>query len=498
VSERIREAAAVLLVRGEGLRRELFWVRRSREVSLGGGFFAFPGGGVDPQDRALAAKISSANPDASLPVAAARELFEEAGVLLADGVPEPARMVDERRALLARERPFEAVLARLGLGLALDRLQFAGRWLTPPFMPVRFDARFYVATLPPGQAAEVWPGELASGDWITPDEALERWRRGRALLHPPALHLLRCLRDAPLPEALAAMRTAPHVTDFVAERIEFQAGVLVAPVRTPTLPPATHTNTFLVGEEELVVVDPGSVYPEEQQRLGALCAALVREGRRFREILLTHEHHDHVDGVDALRDQLRVPVRAHRETRRLLDGRVRLDGVVEPDERIALPGPLGLTLRALHTPGHTPGHLCFLEETSGALFAGDHVAGTGTVIVDPPEGDMGDYVASLEHLRSLPIGTIYPAHGPTVPDGPRKLAEYARHRREREAQVVEALAGSGGGTAEELVPRVYAELAPGLHPLAARSLTAILLKLRREGRAQETDGRWTPTTRIHS
>lgn len=498
MSERIREAAAVVLVREGGPRRELFRVRRSREVSLGGGFFAFPGGAVDAQDRLLSQRILPEAPDGALLVAAARELFEETGVLLADGVPEPARMVVERRALLAGERPFEAVLARLGVGLATARLQFAGRWLTPPFMPVRFDARFYVAHVPAGQAPEVWPGELASGDWITPDDALDQWRRGRALLHPPALHAVRCLRDAPFPACLDALRTPPHVYDHVAERIEFQAGVLLVPVRTPTLPPATHTNTLLVGEEELVVVDPGSTYPDEQRRLGELCARLAQEGRRFREILLTHEHHDHVDGVDALRDQLRIPVRAHRETRRLLDGRVRLDGVVEPDERILLPGALGLTLRALHTPGHTPGHLCFLEETTGSLLAGDHVAGVGTVIVDPPDGDMSDYLESLNRLQALPIGAIYPAHGPVVPDGPRKLADYAQHRADREAQVVRALLDSGGGTADELVPRVYADVAPALHPLAARSLTAILLKLQREARVDATSGRWLPTSRISS
>lgn len=482
----IRDSASVVLVREERGRRELFWVRRGREVSLGGGFYAFPGGRVDAADAALA---SSLDTDV-LRVAALRELFEETGVVLTSAPIDRDVADRERRALLAGERSFVEAMRALGAVLEPSRLWPAGRWLTPPFMPVRFDARFFAAPMPRHQAAQVWPGELADGEWLTPDEALGRWSRGRALLHPPAKHLIDCLREASPPACLARMQAPPHVNDFIAERIEFQEALLLVPLRTPTLPPATHTNCVLVGEDELVVVDPASPDADEQERLARLCRELVSEGRKFREILLTHEHHDHVGGVEALRRALDIPVRAHRLTAQRLRGTVEVDGFIEPNERIRLPGPLALSLRAIFTPGHTPGHLAFLEENSGTLLAGDLVAGVGTIVIDPPEGDMLDYLESLRRLRALGVGAIFPSHGPVIPDGPRKLDEYLAHRQERENQVLHALERCGETTPVALVPEVYADVPEPMHPLAARSLLAILEKLVKEGRATSKGERY--------
>lgn len=485
----IRDASSVVLWREREGRRELFWVRRSREVSLGGGFYAFPGGRVDDADVTLAHR----HREDPLKVAAARELFEEAGVLVADTAAPKAQRDEVRKALLAEAVTFEAALSSLEATLRWDRLVEAGRWLTPPFMKVRFDTRFYLFDAT-NDAPEVWPGELASGEWITPAEALERWKQGRALLHPPALHFIRTLLDHTPSDALHALRNPPHMRGFVAERIEFQAGILLFPVRTPTLPPATHTNTYLVGRDELIVVDPASPYEEEQAALERFCRGLIADGRRIREIVLTHEHHDHVGGVESLRTALGVPVRAHKLTAERLEGRVRVDGLIEDGETWTLPGDPEIKLRAVFTPGHARGHLCFFEERSGALITGDMVAGIGTIVVDPPEGDMADYVASLRKLRHLPVNALFPAHGPAIPDGPRKLDEYLAHRAEREAQVRAALEKTGGGTPEELVPHVYSDVPPAMHPLAARSLLAVLEKLVKDGHTRREHDRFRPVS----
>lgn len=487
----IRHASAVVLVREGPAGQELFRVRRSKEVALGGGFHAFPGGRVDDADGALAATLGLGD-DGALRIAALRELFEETGVLLARGTFERAALDEERRALLANEREFGTALERLAALPSPELLHPAGRWLTPPHLRGRFDTRFYVAALPSQQTPSVWPGELADGTWIRPADALAAWRRADSLLHPPAVHILRSLASAPFPLSLAAMVDPPHVVDFVAQRIEFQAGIHVVPVRTPTLPPATHTNCWIVGDREFVVIDPASHDEDEQERLAGIITGLVAEGRFFREILLTHAHHDHVGGVADLRRRFAVPVRASVEAKAQLEGRVPVDGIVAADERMSFRGTPALRIRAVATPGHIRGHLCFFEETTGALVAGDMVAGIGSIVVDPPEGDMADYIASLQLLRALPVRALYPAHGPAIPDGPAKIDEYLAHRAAREQQVVDALV-AGPATPIELVPRVYADVAPELHPLAARSLTAVLLKLEKESRARAEGEIWSLT-----
>ena len=139
----------------------------------------------------------------------------------------------------------------------------------------------------------------------------------------------------------------------------------------------------------------------------------------------------------------------------------------------------------LHTPGHARGHLCFVEERTRAAVVGDMVAGVGTIVIDPPEGDMQDYLQQLARLRDLPVGTLYASHGPPIPDGPRKLEEYLAHRRAREERILEALPTVGAGiTLPEVVGLAYGDTPPFLHPVAERSALASLEKLQREGRVR--------------
>jgi glyoxylase-like metal-dependent hydrolase (beta-lactamase superfamily II) len=257
------------------------------------------------------------------------------------------------------------------------------------------------------------------------------------------------------------------------------------PVRTPTLPPATHTNVYVIGDERLVVIDPASPYPDEQALLDA---ALDELSGRVVEILLTHHHVDHVSGAAHLAARLGIGIAAHRETAERLVGRLPIGRLVDEGERLPF-GPRGLS--ALVTPGHAPGHLCFLDEESRALVAGDMVASVGTIIIEPSDGgDMALYLSSLARLRGLGARWLLPAHGPPIAEVADKLDFYIAHRLEREARVLAALT-SVPRLVDELVPVAYPDVPPAIHPLAARSLLAHLLKLEREGRARRDGERWS-------
>jgi glyoxylase-like metal-dependent hydrolase (beta-lactamase superfamily II) len=268
--------------------------------------------------------------------------------------------------------------------------------------------------------------------------------------------------------------------------------VRVFPVRTPTLPPAAHTGCYVVGPSEgageLLVVDPASPYPEEHAALAGWLDAEAAAGRRVVGIALTHHHGDHVGGAANLAAHLGAPIWAHAETARLVDGWIAVDRRIEGGEVLDVGG---LRVEVMHTPGHAIGHLVF-RVPSGAVIAGDMVAGIGTILIDPDEGDMTEYLASLARMAAWPSPRLLPAHGPAIDDGAAKLREYIAHRGMREARVAAALDDAGGPVAARaLVAIAYADTPPPLWPLAERSLLAHLIKLERDGRATRTaDGDW--------
>jgi glyoxylase-like metal-dependent hydrolase (beta-lactamase superfamily II)/8-oxo-dGTP pyrophosphatase MutT (NUDIX family) len=483
------EAASIVPIRGTPDGVEAFWLRRDRRLSVAGGFYAFPGGQVDPDDAWIPVD-GAEGLMAARRAAAARELFEETGLLLGAGAEQlgAQKLGSMRRALLEKEKTFKQLLHEHGLKLRADDFREAGRWITPPFMPRRFDAYFFLVEVPYGASAEYWPGEHSDGGWIRPADAIRQWDEGHALLHPPALYAFRVLADFSTAEdAAAKMRRPPDCSEFVATRIEFQRGIHIFPVETPTLPPATHTNAYLLGTGELLLVDPGSADSGECERLFSFVEALAREGARLKAIILTHHHADHVGGVMAARNRLGAPIWCHERTASRLPSAA--DRLLQDGEEIHMAGSPAMRFTVLHTPGHAKGHLCFVEKRSKAAIVGDMVAGVGTILIDPPEGDMAVYLQQLRRLRDLPVGTLYPAHGPPIADGPAKLTEYLLHREERERKVLQVMAKEGGELLQ-IARLAYDDLAEPLLPIAERSTLAILNKLIAEGRVYARGDRY--------
>lgn len=249
-------------------------------------------------------------------------------------------------------------------------------------------------------------------------------------------------------------------------------GVRVIALQTPTLPPATHTNTYVLGARDVVVVEPASPSPQEQQRL---FDALGRASLRVRAVFLTHHHVDHIGAVEAVVARTGAPVWAHAQTASRVPFAV--DRMLTEGEEIE--DDTGRCWSVLHTPGHAPGHLV-LRDPEGVLVAGDMVAGVGTILIEPSEGHMASYLASLERMREG-SRVLLPSHGPPLEHAPAVLEHYLRHRLAREAKVQAALARMGVGSLEMLVPEVYADAPRAVWPLATLSLEAHLVKLIEQG-----------------
>lgn len=468
-----RPAATLVVLRDGAQGLEVLLTERPKHLRFMGGATVFPGGAVAAGDRDPRWGDASTPPIDPARICALREAFEEVGLLLADGpgVPRPETHDDVRF--------LEACLAA-GARLRTDRLVPGGRWVTPSGSPVRFDAHFFLTEAPPGWEPDPDPDEVAAVRWATPEAALDDLAGGAALMAPPTIEMLQRLDGLTrVAEAMAAVSAAPVGNPGVlSTRVSPFVHVVLAP--NPGLMTGPGTNTYVVGAGPTIVVDPAvpdEDYVREVARVAGDVAAIV----------VTHRHSDHTGGIAALLEHVgdHVPVRAWGDepaggvTPSPLD-----DGEVVRAGRAAL--------RTVFTPGHASDHVCLYLEDSATLFSGDTILGEGTAVIAPPDGDMADYLASLERLRTLHVERIFPGHFRALDGGRDVIDGYISHRRARERRIVEALA-AGPSTIDEIVARAYDDTPVELHPVAALSALAHLEMLARGGRATSEDHRWRLT-----
>src|SRR5688572_16086022 len=244
------------------------------------------------------------------------------------------------------------------------------------------------------------------------------------------------------------------------------------------------TNAYIIGTDQLALIDPG---PESAPHLAAMVEAV---GKRLKWILCTHTHLDHSPGARALKQETRAQVLGYgmvpddgRQDRAFAPDRALRDGdVIDCGE---------FCLRAVHTPGHASNHLCYLLEGERWLFTGDHIMQGSTVVISPPDGDMIAYLQSLEKLLALELAALAPGHGHVIDKAHDEVRKLIAHRMKRERKVIDAFAARNPATLDDLLPLVYDDVSPRIHPVARRSLHAHLLKLKKEGRAIEEGDRWT-------
>ena len=260
---------------------------------------------------------------------------------------------------------------------------------------------------------------------------------------------------------------------MTATRLSEHVQIVLAPNPSPIT--LEGTNTYVVGERMPVVIDPG---PDDIEHLERVLDAAGQPS----VVVLTHTHPDHAEGAERFAAMARAPLAAYGHA----SGVCSTAAPIADGQRIDIDGTF---LVALFTPGHSSDHLSFVFEAERALFTGDHVLGRGTSVIAAPDGDLADYMASLERARAVGASRLYPGHGPVI-DEPRAVLDYyIEHRLERERQVLAALE-AGDERIEDMVARIYVDVDPVLHPAAALSVRAHLDKLAREGAVRVEGATW--------
>jgi glyoxylase-like metal-dependent hydrolase (beta-lactamase superfamily II) len=277
-----------------------------------------------------------------------------------------------------------------------------------------------------------------------------------------------------------------HALDWQHERaVPLLRHVLRLTAPNPGRMTGPGTNTYIIGEPgDYLVIDPGPNEPEHIRRIADIV------GGGLKGIVCTHAHPDHAPGAAPLQALTGAPIFG-RPTGPDFDPQWAFtpDRTLEDGESLRCADS---TLRILHTPGHVSNHICLLLEEDGLLFSGDHILNGSTTVITPPDGSMRDYVAQLHRLAAEPFDYILPAHGHAIASGKREVARLIAHRMAREAKVINALSAlRGPASVDELVLTAYDDVDAVIRPVAKRSLTAHLLKLRDDGLARQSGEHWS-------
>ena len=488
-------SAVITRAGAEGV--ELLLCHRVSEMPSFPDFWSFPGGGIKECDRGAADAMEQlAGEEGAALAGLMRELVEEVG------------LAPSGRGLMAVDEPVrEEVLADADSWLPLARdgiipsnhtgFRLITRRTTPPLAPMRFDNRFYhlhAGASPPDPSLPAERSEFDAIRWLRPIDALSAWESCEMRIPPPQITLLRALATG-LEEHAGDMQA---VADSLASDlptgehlIEFAPGVECVPLETQTLPPATHTNCYILGERggEHLGVDPAAKDSAGLAYLERRVRSAEKAGGRIVATVFTHRHPDHIGDLKEIASIYRAPIWASVETHDVIP-ECETDSVLSDGDELVLKGPSGsVSWTVLATPGHCPGHIALASDVG--VVSGDLAVVVGTILVPSADGDMDDYLASLERVRDLSPPMLFPAHGPLSPTPGKLLEHYISHRRARHLRVLEAVK-SGLTSLAEISESAYADT-QGAHPILKLDQTLSHLKSHEiAGDVRETVSGWEP------
>jgi len=459
---------------------------RSETMAAFPGYWAFPGGGLSRVDTAAVEKLEGfEGSEAKAMACILREMSEELG--LAPSEHGLVALPLEARKEIVADKDRYLPLALQGIVPHDTRsLRVLSHRITPPFGPIQFDNAFM--HLHAGLAKNVPEIDLEPQTeftqimWATPNEFLLKWENHEMKIAPPVVTLLMEIEQTLERKGRDMLEAARDISERLPQRrsILFAYGVEVVPVKTATLPPADHTNCYLVGdpEGEFILVDPASHLPEG---LEDMAKAVDRHKGELVAMMFTHSHGDHVGDIGLLREAFEVPIWGSEYTSRS----VKCDRILTDGEMLELGKQ---AWQVLITPGHHPGHICLLGDPG--LIAGDMVAGIGTILIPPHTGDMNVYMEQLERLKNLKPHLLFPSHGPVIALPTTKFNQYLSHRQARH-QAVYAAVDSGIQSLPEIAKAAYADT-PDAHPgLAIDQTLSHLMSHQRAGAMDEHSSKWS-------
>ncbi len=480
-----RPTATMTLTRDGPAGVEVLLGLRSKTMRAFPNYWAFPGGGVSRVDTQAVEQLKQLEgPEATTVACILREMSEELGLTIGeDGlVPLPMKV---REAIIENKSNWLVHAQNGAFPFARSGMKVLSHRITPPFGPVQFDNAFL--HLHAGDASTVPEIDLEPQTeftevmWAAPQEIIERWKRHEIKVAPPVVTLLMEIERT----LDRFQRSMENAADDIAKRLPgrrsilFAHGVEVVPIKTATLPPADHTNCYLVGDPEgdFILVDPAVRMREDME---VLATAVERHRGSLKAILFTHSHSDHVADMSLLREAFDAPVWGSEHTSKS----VHCDRILDDGEELHL-GQQRWTV--LITPGHHPGHICLMSDAG--LVAGDMVAGIGTILIPPGTGDMTVYIEQLERLKAMNPHLIFPSHGPVIAMPQHLIQHYIDHRKVRHERVAAALKDGLQGL-EEIAVAAYAD-SPDAHPgLAVDQTLSHLVALEREGRVEKHADGW--------